>query len=121
MPSMNEGAGAAIVAEVSDIAQAHIWVDALRDEDIDAACLERGPGGALGGASLFGLSYAVLVPRERMAEARSVIAELGGGRALVAYQTAEEERERSRRAFLTVGGGVLVVALVAVVLRFAFG
>ena len=121
MTSRTEEDGATIVAEASDIAQAHIWIDALRDEDIEAAFLERGPGGALGGASLFSSSYAVLVPRARIGEARSVIAELGGGRALVAYRTAEEERESSRRVFLTVAGGILLVAVLAVVLRFALG
>lgn len=113
--------GATIVAEASDIAEARIWIDALRDEEIDAAYVERGPGGALGGASVFGSSYAVIVPRDRIGDARNVIAELGGGGALVAYRTAEEERRRSRRAFLTVAGGVAVVAAIAVVLRFAFG
>ena len=121
MTSGTEEDGATIVAEASDIAQARIWIDALHDEEIDAAFIERGPGGALGGASLFGVSYAVLVPRAHIAEARSVIAELGGGRALVAYRTAEEERQRSRSAFVTVAGGVLLVALAAVVLRFALG
>ena len=117
MTSGKEAEGATIVAEASDIAQARIWIDALHDEEIDAAFIERGPGGA----SLFGVSYAVFVPRAHIAEARSVIAELGGGRALVAYRTAEEERQRSRSAFVTVAGGVLLVALAAVVLRFALG
>jgi len=115
------GGGATIVAEARDIAEARIWTDALHDEAIEAAFVERGPGGALGGASVFGSSYAVFVPRDRIGDARNVIAELGGGGALVAYRTAEEERQRSRRAFLTVAGGVGLVAAVAVVLRFAFG
>jgi len=113
--------GATIVAEASDIAEAHIWVDALRDEDIEAAFVERGPGSAFGGATLFGSSYAVLVPRSRIGEARSVIADLGGGGALVAYRTADEERRSSRRAFLTVAVPIALVAVAAVVLRFAFG
>ena len=46
---------------------------------------------------------------------------MGGGRALVAYRTAEEERDRSRRVFLTVAGSVALVAVVAVILRFALG
>ena len=121
MTSGKDAEGATIIAEASDIAQARIWIDALHDEEIEAAFVERGPGGALGGASLFGISYAVLVPRAHIAEARSVIAELGGERALVAYRSAEEERARSRSAFLTVGGGILLVALVAIVLRFALG
>ena len=121
MTSGTEADGATIVAEASDIAEAHIWIDALRDEDIQAAFVERGPGGALGGASLLGSSYAVLVPRARIGEARSVIAELGGGRALVAYSTAEEERDRSRRAFVTVAGAILLVAVVAVIVRFVLG
>ncbi len=121
MTSGTEADGATIVAEASDIAEAHIWIDALRDEDIQAAFVERGPGGALGGASLFGSSYAVLVPRARIGEARSVIADLGGGRALVAYRTAEEERDRSRRAFVTVAGAILLVAVVAVIVRFVLG
>ena len=121
MTPADDHEGAVIVAEAGDVAEARIWVDALRDDGIEAAFLERGPGGAVGGASLFGVSYAVLVPRARIAAARNVIAELGGGRALVAYRTAGEERERSRRAFLTVGGAILLVALVAVVVRFAFG
>ena len=121
MTSGTEADGATIVAEASDIAEAHIWIDALRDEDIQAAFVERGPGGALGGARLFGSSYAVLVPRARIGEARSVIADLGGGRALVAYRTAEEERDRSRRAFVTVAGAILLVAVVAVIVRFVLG
>ena len=119
--SAGHGGGVTIVAEAGDIAEARIWIDALRDEEIDAAFVERGPGGALGGASVFGSSYAVLVPRDRIGDARNVIAELGGGGALVAYRSAEEERRRSRRAFLTVAGGVGLVAVIAVVLRFAFG
>lgn len=119
--SADSGGGATIVAEASDIAEAHIWVDALRDEDIEAAFVDRGPGSAFGGATLFGSSYAVLVPRSRIGEARSVIADLGGGSALVAYRTADEERRSSRRAFLTVAGPIALVAVVAVVLRFAFG
>lgn len=121
MTSPKEPAGATIVAEASDIAQARIWTDALHDEDIEAAFVERGPGGALGGANIFGSSYAVLVPRARIGDARNVIAELGGERSLVAFRTAEEERERSHRAFATVGGAVLLVAVIAVVLRFALG
>ena len=121
MTSGTEADGATIVAEASDIAEAHIWIDALRDEDIKAAFVERGPGSALGGASLFGSSYAVLVPRARIGEARSVIADLGGGRALVAYRTTEEERDRSRRAFVTVAGAILLVVVVAVIVRFVLG
>lgn len=121
MTSGTEADGATIVAEARDIAEARIWVDALRDEEIEAAFVERGPGSAFGGASLFGSSYSVLVPRGRIAEARSVIADLGGGSALVAYRTAAEERDRSRRTFLTVAGAVGLVAAIAVVLRFAFG
>lgn len=113
--------GATTVAEASDVAQARIWVDALHDADIEAAFVERGPGGALGGANIFGSSYSVLVPRARIEDARNVITELGGGPSLVASPTAEEERERSRRAFFTVAGAVLLVALVAVVMRFAVG
>ena len=70
---------------------------------------------------MFGSSYAVFVPRDRIGDARNVIAEMGGSAALVSYRSAEEERQRSRRAFLTVAGGVGIVAVVAVVLRFAFG
>ncbi len=121
MTSTKEPASAAIVAEASDMAEARIWIDALHDAGIEAAFIERGPGGAFGGASLFGLSYAVLVPRSRIGEARSIIAEMGGGSALVAYRTAEEERERSRRVFLTVAGSVALVAVVALILRFALG
>ncbi len=87
MTSADDHEGAVIVAEASDAAEARIWVDALRDEGIEAACVERGPGGALGGASIFGAAWAVLVPRARIAEARGVIAELGGAHALVAYRT----------------------------------
>ena len=121
MTSTQEPASATIVAEASDMAEARIWIDALREADIDAAFVERGPGGAFGGASLLGVSYAVLVPRGRIAEARSVITDLGGGRALVAYRTAEEERERSRRAFAMVAGAIGLVAAIALVMRFAFG
>ena len=120
MTSGTEANGAAIVAEASDITEAHIWIDALHDQDIEAAFVERGPGGALGGATHFGSSYAVLVPRARFAEARSVITDLGGGSALVALRTAEEEREAPRRAFLAIGGAILLVALVTLVLRFAY-
>ena len=103
------------------MAEARLWLDALRDEEIEAAVLERGPGGAFGGASLFGVSYAVLVPRAHIARARSIITDLGGAAALVAYRTAEEERESSRRVFLTVAGSVALVAVVALVLRFTLG
>ncbi len=40
---------------------------------------------------------------------------------LVACCTAEEERDRSRRAFATVAGGVLSVVAAAGALRLAFG
>ena len=60
-------------------------------------------------------------PRARIDEARGIIGELGGGHALVAYRTAAEERERSRRAFLTVAGAILLVAALGVVLRFVYG
>lgn len=121
MTAADDHEGAAVVAEASDEAEARIWVDALRDEGIEAAFVERGAGGALGGASLFGAAWAVLVPRARIAEARGVITELGGAHALVASRTPAEERARARRAFLTVAGGVLLVALIAVLLRFGLG
>ena len=121
MTSPSDTDGAAIVAEASDIAEARIWMDALHEAEIDAAFVERGSGAALGGASVFGSSYALLVPRARIADARSIIGELGGGHALVAYRSAAEERERSRRAFFTVGGAILLVAALAVVLRFVYG
>ncbi len=113
--------GATVVAEARDVAEARIWVDALHDEQIQAAFVERGAGSALGGASVFGSSYSVLVPRSRLGEARTVIAELGGASALVAYRSAGEERARARRVFATVAGGVLLLAAMAVVLRFALG
>ncbi len=121
MAAAKEPASATIVAVATDPAEARIWLDALRDAGVEAAVLERGAGGALGGASLLGDSWAVLVSRARIEEARGVIAELGGAHALVDSPTAEEERAASHRAFRTVAGAVLLVALAFAVLRFVFG
>jgi hypothetical protein len=68
-----------MVAVAGDPAVAAIWVDALRQDGIDAATFQRGPSAALGG--LFGgalIDYPVLVDPSRIADARNVVAELGG-------------------------------------------
>ena len=121
MAATKEPAGAVIVAVANAEADARIWLDALRDAGVEAALVERGAGGALGGASLFGASWAVLVSRARIEDARGVITELGGAGGLVHAPTAEEERERARQAFRTVVGAALLVALAGLVLRFALG
>ena len=119
--AVTESGGAAVVAEAPDIAQARIWIDALGDDGIKATYFERGPSGAFGGASLPSASYAVLVGRHHIGQARSIIADLGGTRSLVAYRSEDEEREGSQRVLGMLGGGVLLVGAAALALRAIFG
>lgn len=111
---------AAIVAEAEDPVQAAIWVDALRAAGIKCTSYERGVGAALGGAVTPGLAvYPVLVAREFLGAARSVVAELGGAAALAPWPDSARERSRALRAVRTsvaVALAILLAGLAAKVL-----
>ena len=107
----------ALVAIARDPAEAAIWVDALRQEGIEAASFERGPGAALGGVVGGALSRChVLVDPDRIEDARNVVAEMGGAAALapVAAETAiANGGTGAARALLL---ALLVAVAIAVVL-----
>lgn len=77
-----------IVAVAQNPAEAQIWVDALRDEGIEAGTYQRGPAAAFGGGRLVFSDYPVLVAADNIGSARNVIAELGGASMLSAVGAA---------------------------------
>ena len=109
----------AVVATAGDAIEAEIWVAALRDAGIEAATFERGPGAALGGATVPWASYTVIVPASRLAAARNVLAELAGASVLAPYRAPSDVRDQ-RQIILKFALGIVIAAiLLALVLRFA--
>jgi len=102
-----------VVAEAPDAVTAAIWVDALRDVGINAATFSRGHGAALGGAEAFA-THVVLVDGDKIAAARTVIAELGGASKLAPIPDQKAEIRRQRGA--VVAAGVIVAAIIAAAL-----
>ena len=106
-----------IVAKADSPVQAELWLAALRDAGIQGATYERGVGGAFGGA-VGGpwSSYPVLVAREAVGQARSVIAEMDGASVLQPLSDPSAVRAQQTRILLTagaiVGGGLLLAAVV---------
>jgi len=113
MPPRNSVA----VARASDAITASIWVDALRRAGIDAGVFERSESAALGGAAMPGFSvFPVLVDREHLGTARSVIADLAGASVLEPLPDHEAEHASRRRALLFAAvlvGAILVAGLLA--------
>ena len=113
---MTERPPVAVVAEAGDLVEATIWVDALQAAGISAKSYERGEGAALGGAVTFGLArFPVVVSREDLSQARSVIADMGGGASLLPIEEPSERGQAQQRGLALVAlviGGVLVIALV---------
>lgn len=109
-----------VVAVAGDAVEAAIWVDALRAAGVEASSFERSEGAAMGGAVLSGwATYPVLVRRERLAAARSVVSELAGGAVLAPLPDEQWERDARRKAVLVAGAivaGVLALAVAARVL-----
>ncbi len=107
----------ALVAEAGDLVEATIWVDALQAAGIRATSYERGVGAALGGAVTFGLArFPVVVSREDLSEARSVIADMGGAASLLPIEEPGERGQAQQRGLVLVGlivGGALLIALLA--------
>jgi hypothetical protein len=109
------GNGTAVVAESPDVLDAVFWVDALEQAGIRATRYEQGLGGAFGGASAGLLAlHRVVVAREDLGRARSVIAEVSGAGRLSPYDDPEEQRTRAHFAIAMVCGALLVMILVAV-------
>src|SRR5690606_39260074 len=87
---------ATIVAETSDLAEANVWLDALRDAGLAANLVERGAGAAFGGAHLpFGVSFRLITDEAHLDRARSIIADLGGARKIAPYRDADEAGQRT--------------------------
>jgi hypothetical protein len=106
--------GGVVVAEASDPVTAAIWVDALRDAGIAAHSFEQGVGAALGGAATYGARFPVIVRRQDIAQARNVIADLDGARALAPYRDESDIRAGQSRALLAaaaIAGAVVLAAL----------
>jgi hypothetical protein len=73
------GPGAAVVAETGDELEANLWAAVLRDAGLPGQVIMRGPAAALGGVAAFPTStFQVLVRRDNIEMARSLIADLGG-------------------------------------------
>lgn len=114
---MNTGATVA-VAETRDPVQAGLWVEALRQAGIRAAVFERGIGGALGGADTYGFSFhRIIVGYHDLAQARNIIAELGGAGALMPYRSPDEEGARAMRVLGIIAGSMAIVIAAALALR----
>ncbi|MEP7215736.1 MAG: hypothetical protein ABI782_05735 [Anaerolineaceae bacterium] len=112
------GRGAvAVVAEAGDLLEATIWVDALHAAGINARSYERGVGAALGGAVTTGVAgFPVVVSREDLGQARSVIADMGGTASFAPIEAPGERGRAQQRGLTLVGlivGGALLIALVA--------
>lgn len=111
-----------VVAETSDPVEAGMWVNALGEAGVDARSFERGVGAALGGAVTASFArYPVVVPREHLAQARSIIADHGGAASLVPVRQKEEERARQNQALVTVGLIVVGAIAIAVLARLLAG
>lgn len=102
-----------VVAEAPDAVTAAIWVAALHDAGINAATFSRGHGAAFGGAEAFA-THVVLVDGSRIADARTVIAELGGASKLAPIPDRKVEAQRQRGALIAVAS--IVAAIIAAAL-----
>jgi hypothetical protein len=102
--------GTVVVAESQDVLDAVLWMDALQQAGIRATSYEQGLGGAYGGAWAGPLTrHCVVVAREDLGRARSVIAEVGGATRLSPYDDPAERRERAKFAAVMVGTALLFV------------
>ncbi len=114
---MTERRAIAVVAEAGDSLEATIWIDALQAAGIDARTFERGVGAALGGAVTMGFArYPLVVGREDLAQARSIIAEMGGAASLSPIEVPGERQLAQQRGLILAGlivGGALLIALLA--------
>lgn len=106
-----------VVAEAPDAVTAAIWVDALRDAGINAASFSRGHGAAFGGAEAFAI-HIVLVDENRIADARTVIAELDGASRLAPIPNRKAEAQRQRGALIAVASIVAAIIAAALMGRF---
>ena len=114
--------GTAVVAESQDVLDAVLWVEALEQAGIRAKHFEQGLGGAYGGAWAGPLTrHCVVVSRDDLGRARSVIAEIAGATRLSPYDDPEEQRERARFAAVMVGAAVLLVVAAALAARLLAG
>lgn len=108
-----------VVARTSDLAALAYWLTALVEAGIPAASYEEGIGAAVGSGLLPGhTGFAVVVPRVRLADARTVIAECGGASAL-APVPATGASGLQRWATIAVATGVAALVLVAASLALA--
>lgn len=110
------------VATASDAITASIWVDALHRAGIEAGVFERSASAALGGAAMPGFSvFPVLVDREALGTARSVIADLAGASVLEPLPDQEAEQASRRRALLFAAAIVGAVLVAGLIVRLAAG
>ena len=106
---------AVVVATAPDFVAAQIWVDALKDEGIEARLFEQSPGAALGGAVTTGIArFPVLVPEDDFAQARAVVGRLAGMEVLQPLPDDEEDDRRRRWAL----GAVIGIAVGAMLIAF---
>lgn len=106
-----------MVARAPNMVAAQIWVDALRDEGIEAGVFEQSPAAALGGAITTGLAqFPIIVREDDFAAARAVIGPLAGMHALQPLPDDEVEDARRRWALFAVVG----IAVAAMLLAFMF-
>jgi hypothetical protein len=111
---------AVVVARAPDIVAAQIWVDALRDEGIEARLFEQSPGAALGGAITTGIAQFPLLVRETdFAAARAVIARLAGMEPLQPLPDEAAEDASRRWALFAVIGIAVGAMLLAFIVQLA--
>lgn len=102
------------VADAPDPVTAEIWLSELRSAGIRAGVFERGVGGALGGASTFGVaSYPVIVPEDDAVRARDLIAGVGGGEYLRSVTPSGPPGETRRMLAIGAGAAIAAACLVA--------
>ena len=104
------GEGPVVVAVAENSLEANLWVDALRQAGIRASSFERGHGGALGAPTWRESVFPVLVRASEIGAARSVIADLGGARALAPVREPADAGAATRLLAWVVAA--VVVALV---------
>ena len=103
------------IADAPDALTAEIWLAELRAAGIRAGTFEQGVGGALGGASTFGVSrYPVIVAEHDAVRARDLIAGLGGTEYLLPVVPAGGENSTRQLVVLGIGAAVAAACLVAV-------
>lgn len=102
-----------VVAVAENGLEANLWLDALHRAGIRASTFERGHGGALGATGWQDSVFPVLVAPGDLGHARSVIADLGGARALAPVRQGDEGRGGP--------GGIVVTIVVAIVLALVLG